>query len=84
VDVLNGEVIVCRSRVVVHRLVLGPSLPFVEHYIARRAHTQCSWVKDAVGLRALRVANEHPWGAPVVELTDVAKLLGEREAAEDP
>jgi hypothetical protein len=39
---------------------------------------------DAIGLRALRVANEHPWGAPAVELADVAKLLGEREAAEDP
>jgi hypothetical protein len=38
---------------------------------------------DAVGLRVLRVANEHPWGAPVVELADVAKLLGEGEAAED-
>jgi hypothetical protein len=50
--------------------------PSFEHYIARHAHTQCSWVKDAVGLRALRVANEHPWGAPVVELADVTKLLG--------
>jgi hypothetical protein len=37
-----------------------------------------------VGLRALRVANEHLWGAAIVELADVAKLLGEREAAEDP
>ncbi len=41
-------------------------------------------VENAVGLRALRVADENPWGAPVVELADVAKLLGEREAAEDP
>jgi hypothetical protein len=31
-------------------LVPGPSSPFVEHYVARHAHTQCSWVKDAVGL----------------------------------
>jgi hypothetical protein len=84
VDVLDGEVVVCRSRVVVHRLVLGPSSPFVEHYVTHRANTQCSWVKDEVGLRALRVAIEHPWGSPVVELADVAKLLGEREAAEDP
>ena len=83
VDVLDGEV-VRRSRAVVHRLVPRPSSPFVEHYVARRAHTLCSWVKDAVGLRALRVANEHPRGAPIVELADVAKLLGEREAAEDP
>jgi hypothetical protein len=30
--------------------VPGPSSPFVEHYVARRAHTLCSWVKDAVGL----------------------------------
>jgi hypothetical protein len=36
-----------------------------------------------VGLRALRVADEHPWSAPVVELADVAKLLAECEAAED-
>jgi hypothetical protein len=28
--------------------------------------------------------DEHPCSAPVVELADVAKLLGEREAAEDP
>jgi hypothetical protein len=79
-----GEVVVRRRRAVIHHLVLGPSSPFVEHYIARRAHTLCSWVKDAVGLRALHVANEHPWGAPVVELADVAKLLGECEATEYP
>jgi hypothetical protein len=35
-----------------------------------------------VGLRALRVADEHPQSASVVELTDVVKLIGEREAAE--
>jgi hypothetical protein len=84
VDILDGEVVVRQSRVVVHRLVPGPSSPFVEHYVARRAHMLCSWVKDVVGLRALRIANGHTWGAPVVELADVAKLLGEREAAEDP
>jgi hypothetical protein len=84
VDVLDGEVVVRRSRAVVHRLVPCPSSPFVEHYITRRAYTLCFLVKDVVGLRALRVANEHPWGAPVVELADVAKLLGEHEAAEDP
>jgi hypothetical protein len=84
VDVLNGEVVVRRSRVVVHRFVSSPSSPFVEHYAARRAHTLCPWVKNAVGLRALHVADEHPWSAPVVELADVAKLLAECEAAEDP
>jgi hypothetical protein len=52
--------------------------------VTRRAHTLCPWVKNAVGLRALRVADEHPWSAPVVELADVAKLVGERKAAENP
>jgi hypothetical protein len=37
-----------------------------------------------VGFRALRIADEHPQGAPVVELADVAKLLSECEAAKDP
>jgi hypothetical protein len=83
-DVLDGEVVVRQSRVVVHRLVPCPSSTFVKHYVARRSHTLCSWVKDVVGLRGLRVANEHPRGAPVVELVDVAKLLGEREAVKDP
>jgi hypothetical protein len=46
--------------------------------------TRCPSVKNAVGLRALHVADEHPRSAPVVELADVAKLLDEREAAEDP
>jgi hypothetical protein len=53
------------------------SSPFVEHYAARRAHTLCPWVKNVVGLRALRIADEHLWSAPIVE-------LAEREAAEDP
>jgi hypothetical protein len=52
--------------------------------VARRAHTLCLWVKNAIGLQALRVADEHPRSAPVVELADVVKLLGEREAAENP
>jgi hypothetical protein len=68
----------------VHRFVPCPSSPYVEHYVARRAHTLCPWVKNAVVLRALRVADEHPWSAPVVELADVAKLLTECEATEDP
>jgi hypothetical protein len=84
VDVLDGEVVLRRSRAVVHRFVPCPSSPFVEHYVARRAHTLCPWVKNAVGLRALRVADEYPWSAPVVELADVANLLAECEAVEDP
>jgi hypothetical protein len=84
VDVLDGEVVVRQSRAVIHRFVPCPSSPFVEHYVTRQARTLCSWVKNAVGLRALRVADEHPWSAPVIELADVAKLLAEREAAEDP
>jgi hypothetical protein len=27
---------------------------------SRVVHTRCPWVKNAVGIRALRVANEHP------------------------
>jgi hypothetical protein len=50
-----------------------PSSPFVEHYVTRRVHMLCPWVKNAVGFRALRVADEHPRDAS-----------GEREAAEDP
>jgi hypothetical protein len=84
VDVLDGEVVVRQSRAVVHRFVPCPSSPFVEYYVTRRAYTLCLWVKNAVGLRALRVTDEHPWSAPVVEPADVAKLLAEREAAEDP
>jgi hypothetical protein len=61
-----------------------PPSPFVEHYVARRAHTLCPWVKNAAGLRALHVADEHTWSAPIVELADVAKLIAECEAAEDP
>jgi hypothetical protein len=84
VDVLDSEVVVRRSRVVFRRLVPCPSSPFVELYVARRGHTLCHRVENAVGLRALHVADEHPRSAPIVELADVAKLLGEREAAEDP
>ena len=51
---------------------------------SRAVRTRCLRVEDAVGLRALRVADEHSRSAPVVELADVAKLFGEREAAEDP
>jgi hypothetical protein len=84
VDVLDGEVVIRRSRAVVHRFVLCPSSPFIEHYVAHRVHTLCPWVKNMVGFRALRIADEHPQGAPVVELADVAKLLSECEAAKDP
>jgi hypothetical protein len=84
VDVLDGEVVVRQSRAVIHRFVPCPSSPFVEHYVTHCAHTLCPWVKNAVGLRALRVADEHLRSAPVVKLVDVAKLLGESEAAEDP
>jgi hypothetical protein len=84
VNVLDGEVIVRLSRAVVHRFVSCQSSPFIEHYVVRCVHTLCPWVKNAVGLRALRIADEHPRSAPVVKLADVAKFLAEREAAEDP
>jgi hypothetical protein len=82
VEVLDGEVVVHQSRVVVHRC---PMPIFALRRTLRRtscAHSM-SRVKNAVGLRAIRVADEHPWSAPVVELADVANLLAEREAAED-
>jgi hypothetical protein len=84
VDVLDGEVVIHQSRAVIHWFVPCPSPPFVKYYVACRAHTLYPWVKNVVGLQALRVADEHPWSAPVVELVDVAKLLDEREAAKDP
>jgi hypothetical protein len=83
VDILDGEVVIHQSRAIVHRFVPCPPSPFVEHYVMHRAHTLCPWVKNVVGLRALRIANEHPCSAPIVELADVAKLLAECEAAED-
>jgi hypothetical protein len=60
-----------------------PNLSLVKHNIAREAHMMCNRVEDAVGLNTIRVAYEDPWSAPVVELADVAKLLDERDAAED-
>jgi hypothetical protein len=83
VDVLDSEVVIRQSRAVIHRFVPCPSSPFIKHYVVHRVHTLCPWVKNAVGLRALCVDDEYPQSAPVVELTDVAKLLAEREAAED-
>jgi hypothetical protein len=50
VDVLDGKVVVRRSRAVVHHLVPSSSSPFIEHYAARRAHTLCPWVKNVIGL----------------------------------
>jgi hypothetical protein len=83
VDVLDGEVVIRRSRAVTNHFVPYPSSPFIKHYVACRAPRLCPWVKNVVGLRALHATNEHPWSAPVVELPDVAKLLDEHEAAED-
>jgi hypothetical protein len=51
VDVLDGEVVVRRSQAVIHRFVPCLSSPFVEHYVARRAHTLCPWVNNVVGLQ---------------------------------
>jgi hypothetical protein len=49
----------------------------------RDAHVPCRRVKDAVGLGPLRVADEDPWHAPVIELVDVVELLDEGQAVED-
>jgi hypothetical protein len=51
VDVLDDEVVIRRSRAIVHRFVPCPSSPFVEHYVTCRVHTLCPWVKNAVGLQ---------------------------------
>jgi hypothetical protein len=48
------------------------------------SNTLCPWIKNVIGLRALHIADEHPWSAPVVELANMAKLLAKCEAAEDP
>ena len=82
-DVVDDEVSESRSRAVVHHLVLGPASPFVEHDVPGDADALCCRVEDAVGLDAIRVANEDSRRAPVVELADVVELLGEREAAKD-
>jgi hypothetical protein len=60
-----------------------PTSPLVEHNVSRDAHTLCHRVEDEVGLHAIRVADEDPGSAPVVELAGVAKLLNECNAAED-
>jgi hypothetical protein len=83
VDVVDYKVSESQSRAVVHRLVPSPASPFVEHDVMGDADVLCRRIEDAVGLDALRVANEDPWHAPVVELADVVELLGGHEAAED-
>jgi hypothetical protein len=49
-DILDGEVVMRQSQAIVHRFVSCPSSPFVEHYVMRRVHTLCPWVKNVVGL----------------------------------
>jgi hypothetical protein len=67
VNVVDDEVSESRSRAVIHRLVPSPASPFVEHDVPRDADALCRRVEDAVGLDALRVADENPRRAPVVE-----------------
>ena len=74
-DVVDNKVSESRSRAVVHGLVPGLASPFVEHDVPGDADTLCCRVEDAVGLDALRIADEDPWRAPVVELADVVELL---------
>jgi hypothetical protein len=83
VNVVDNEVSESQSRAIIHRLV--PSLPssFVEHDVLGDANALCHRVEDAVGLDALRVADEDPWRAPIVELANVVELLGEGETAKD-
>ncbi len=82
-DVVDDEVSEHRSRAVVHRLVPSPTSPFVEHDVPRNADALRCRVEDAVGLDALRIADEDSRRAPVVELADVVELLGEGETAKD-
>lgn len=58
VDVVNNEVIDCRSQVVVHHHDPYPASPFVERNVARDVHALCHKVEDAVGLDAVHVADE--------------------------
>ena len=60
VGVLDDEVTDRRSRAVVHRLAPHPTPTLVEHNIACDAHMLCNRVEDAVGLHAVRVADEDP------------------------
>ena len=73
-SILNDEVADLRSQAVIHHVVPCPTSTLIEHNIT---------CEDAVGLHAVRVADEDPWFAPVVKLADVAKLLDECEAAKD-
>jgi hypothetical protein len=83
VDVVNDEVSKSQSQAVVHRLVPSPASPFVEHDVPGDADVLCRRVEDAVGLNALRVVDEDPWRALVIELADVVELLSESEIAKD-
>jgi hypothetical protein len=83
VDVVDDEITSRRSRAVIHHLAPRPASPLVEHDVTHDAHAPCRRVEDAVGLGTLRVADENPWRAPVVELADVVELLDEGQAAED-
>jgi hypothetical protein len=83
VDVVDDEIAGRRSRAIIHHLAPRPASPLGKHDVTRDAHTPCRRVEDAVGLGALRVADEDPWRALVVELADVVELLDEGQAAED-
>ena len=80
-DIVDDEVSESRSRAVVHGLVPSPASPFVKHDVTGDADALYRRVEDAVGLDALRIADEDPRRALVVELADVVELLGERKAA---
>jgi hypothetical protein len=83
VNVVDDEVSESQSRAVVHRLVPSPASPFIEHDVPRDANALCHRVKDAIGLDALRVADEDSRRALVVELADMVELLGKGKTVED-
>ena len=82
VDVVDDEVAESQSQAIVHHLVPSLASPIVEHDVSGDVDALCCWVEDAVGLDALRVADEDSRHAPIVELADVVELLGESEVAE--
>ena len=73
----------CGRRPVIHRLVPCPAASFIEHNVARHAHTPCRRGEHAVGLSPFCVANEDPRRAAIIELANMVQFLDEGEAAEE-
>jgi hypothetical protein len=82
VDVVDDEVVVRRSRHVIHHLAPRPASSFIEHDVVRHPHTLCHWIEDAVAFHTFVVADEHSRSASIIKLADVVQLLDVDEGAE--